>query len=205
MNSSAFDELNKELFRAGVPSNYKTKNSDTQALSPIDALVNGPFSSKPYVDIILRYAPLLELSEKCFIVRALSEKGNTRAVPFLISLFQEYDHKCDFWAVGNALQHIDDKNSYNAILDICKNRNYGISRQMLMFTLAKMKTHEAYTVLIESLNDETIRAHAIEGLGRFGNIEAIPILKKLQVTKGKYEVKAKITALKRLNKKLNKL
>ena len=73
---------------------------------------------------------------------------------------------------------------------------------MLMGTLARMKTKTAYDTLLCCLNDITTRAHAIEALGRFGDVNAIPVIEALDVKKGLYEYKAKNTALGRLYKKL---
>lgn len=98
---------------------------------------------------------------------------------------------------------IDDKASYPVILDICKEKKYGVNRQMLMGTLVKMRTPEAFEVLVDSLDDDTLRGHAIEGLGRFGDVKAIPILESLDVKKWLYESKAKNTAMRKLRVKLN--
>lgn len=199
------DNLNNALAQAGAPTKYKHFAWDKDPLSPIDALINGPFNKKPYVRIILDYAAKLEPREKAYVARVFTEKGANEAVPFLLSLFHDYSpDEMDLWAVGNALFFIDDKHSYPEILAICKDRTKGIARQILMGTLARIKSPEAYQVLIDSLSDQTIKAHAIEALGRFGNTDAIPILEKLDVKKGLYEYRAKITALKRLKRILEK-
>ena len=191
-------KLFDELYKAGLPRMFS--KGDGKELSPLDIFVSGGVSVKPYVDIVLKFAPYLELDDKLWIARVLSEKGLNIAVPFLLSLFQEFDEKRDFWAVGNALTIIDDKSSYNKIIEICREKKYGISRQMLIWILPKVKTKEAYEILISCLDDHTVRGHAIDALGRFGDISAVPILESLVVKKGLYEYKAKNTALKRLYK-----
>ena len=196
------DVLEKELLDAGVP----IKNGlDGLPMNPTTVLVNCGISVKPFVNIILKYAPKLEIRKKTWIARCLTEKGNKQAVPFLLSIFDDYnEEKIDLWAVGNALYIIDDKGSYPAIIEICKKSKFGKARQMLMGTLSRAKSPEAYKVLIDCLNDKTVRGHAIEGLGRFGSVEAIPVLENLNVEKRLYEYKAKETALKRLREKLEK-
>ncbi|NIK80455.1 hypothetical protein FHS15_005645 [Paenibacillus castaneae] len=197
-----WDMLEEELNQAGVPISTAIDNT---LLNPTDVLVMHRISAKPYIDILLKYAPKLELSNKTWIARIVSEKGLKQAVPFLISIFEDYKgENIDLWAVGNALYVIDDRASYSAILELCKNPRYGIARQMLMGTLAKMKTKEAYEVLIDCFNDETVRGHAIEAIGKFGDIRAIPLLEKLEVKKGLYEYKARETAIKRLSRKIPK-
>ena len=202
-----YEQLNQELKEAGVPSDYKHLPFEEAPLSPVAALVNGPFSAKPYKDILLRYAPQLQGNELEMVVRALSEKGLRDAVLFLLSLFQRgsppnSEHL--LWAAGNALRVINDKTSYIDILDICKDGKLGGARQMLMDILAKIKTTEAYETLLECIHDPSVRGHAIEALGRFGNPEAIPVIESLEVKKGLYEYKAKATALRRLRRKLGK-
>ncbi|MDQ0201951.1 HEAT repeat domain-containing protein [Neobacillus ginsengisoli] len=73
-----------------------------------------------------------------------------------------------------------------------------------MGTLARTKSIEAYKVLIECLNDKTVRGHAIEGLGKLGCVDVIPVLESLNVEKGLYEYKARETALKRLRRRMDK-
>ena len=138
------------------------------------------------------------------IVRALSEKGIKRAVPYLTQMFRESNNYSELflWAVGNALCEIDDKESYHEIIKICNDSALGISRQMLFLkTLPKIKNTEAYEALLEGLTDKNVRGHALDGLGKLGNTEAIGIIEKIEVEKGKYEFKAKERALKKLKKK----
>lgn len=196
------DLLEEELFKAGVP---MKDNVDGEPMAPTVVLINYPVSSKPYLPIILKYVSYLDIKDKAWIARVISEKGLKQAVPFLLSIFDEYKgEQIDLWAVGNALYVIDDKSSYPKIIEICKNGTFGSARQMLMGTLARSKMPEAYKILVDCLKDETVRGHAIEGLGRFGNIDAIEILENLNVKKGYYEYKARETALKRLKCKVEK-
>ncbi|MFB5193042.1 hypothetical protein [Alicyclobacillus fastidiosus] len=105
----------------------------------------------------------MDLHDKCWVARTLAEKNLKEAVPFLLSIFYDWNGEpWDLWAVGNALYVIDDKASYSPILEICKNKKYGSGTQMLMGTLARMKTPEAFQVLVDCLGDEHLRGHAIE-------------------------------------------
>ncbi|ASV29895.1 HEAT repeat domain-containing protein [Maribacter cobaltidurans] len=191
-----YNELNTELKKHGI----KDMEVFGEVLRPIDRLVNSKMSSKPYVDILIKYLDKLNGNEAEMVIRALTEKGNQKAVPTLINLFKREKGE-NLWIVGNALYVIDDKNSYTEILDICRNKSFGIARQMLMGTLARIKSDEAYDVLINCLSDASVKGHAIEGLGRFGNPEAIKILEKIDVEKGKYEYKAKNNAIRKLKRK----
>lgn len=213
--------LNEELENAGVPVNALPRHfvrrlleaglseeevlKQVKPLDPIDSFVSGGVSAKPYIDIILKHANEMDLYGKSWIARVVTEKGFKEAVPFLLSIFHEWNgEQGDLWAVGNALYVINDKASYPAVLEICKNKKYGGARKMLMGTLARMKTPEAFQTLVGCLDDSDVRGHAIEALGRFGDVKAIPILEATEVEKGLYEFKAKNTALRRLRRKLDK-
>lgn len=198
--SPEYQELNRELEKLGLP-NHEFVSFDGV---PIDTLANTGISSKPYVGILLKYLPKVEGNEKEMIVRALSEKGIKKAAPLLVQMFHEYKKYSELflWAVGNALSEIDDKELYPEIIKICSNSALGSSRQMLFLkTLYKIKSAEAYKVLLNGLTDKKVRGHALDGLGKLGNTEAIEIIEEIEVEKGKYEFKAKERALKKLKKK----
>ncbi|MDC6364112.1 MULTISPECIES: HEAT repeat domain-containing protein [Flavobacteriaceae] len=198
--SPEYQELNKELEKLGLPNHEFINFSGV----PIDTLVNTRISSKPYVEILLKYLPEVQENEKEMIVRALSEKGIKKVAPFLVQMFYDYKKYSELflWAVGNTLCEIDDKESYPEIIKICKNSALGTSRQMLFLkTLPKIKNQEAYKVLLEGLADKKVRGHALDGLGKLGNTAAIGIIEKIEAEKGKYEFKAKERALRKLKKK----
>lgn len=197
-----YDKLNNELKNAGVPDSTFLGEIRT----PIDTLVNSRLSSKPYVDILLKYISKLHDNEQEMVVRALTEKGLKDIAFVLIDLLKKSNSSnYRLWTIGNALYTIDDKSSYSEIITICKNRELGEARQMLLGTLARTKKKEAYDVLLDCLTDPTVRGHAIDALGRFGNPEAIETLESIEVVKGKHEYKAKQTAINRLTRKMKNL
>ena len=197
-----YQTLNYELEVLGVPKGEFMG----EVFDPVTTLVNSKTSSKPYLSLLLKYLEKTSGSEKEMIIRALSEKGNSEAVPYLVKMFNESEDEITgseeliLYAAGNALFVINDKSSYAAILEICKRNNYGIALQRLLGTLARIKTDESYDILIEKLSDDELRGHSIEALGKLGDKRAIPILEDLEVVKGKYEFKAKQTALRKLYK-----
>ena len=194
---NAYKRLNDELKRHGIDE----MKVFGEIFEPVATLVNSKISSKPYVDILTKYLEKLDGNEAELVVRALTEKGNKKAVNTLLNLFKNRQAE-NLWIVGNALYVIDDKNSYGEILKLCQDQSLGAARQMLMGTLARIKSEEAYNVLVQSLSDSSVKGNAIEGLGRFGNPAAIELLERIDVEKGKYEFRAKNTAIKRLKRKL---
>ena len=194
---NAYKQLNDELKKHGI----NEMKAFGEILEPVAILVNSKISSKPYTDILIKYLEKLSGNQAEMVVRALTEKGNKKAVHSLLNLLK-HRKGVNLWVIGNALYVIDDKNSYGEILKLCQDKSLGAARQMLMGTLARIKSEEAYNVLIKCLSDSSVKGHAIEGLGRFGNPAAIGILEGIDVEKGKYEFKAKNTAIKRLKRKL---
>jgi hypothetical protein len=207
--SAIYEQLSQELERAGIPPGANKQVSGTTLViqGPVSVLVNTPIDASPYTAILLEYAPrLTEADEIDMVARCMARsRGFVAAVPWLLSLFRGHPgnglNESHLWAVANSLATINDRTHYPDVIALCRDRRFGSSRQMLMGLLARPRTDEAYDVLIESLSDSTVRAHAIEALGRFGRTEAIPLLENLQVTRGLYESKARETALRRLRRK----
>jgi hypothetical protein len=99
-----YDKLNEELRQAGVPE-YKFMEEIGQ---PIDSLVNSKLSSRPYIEIILKYLPSLSGNELEMAIRALSEKGNTKALPAINDIIKNSDNYSDviIWVAENAVKRI---------------------------------------------------------------------------------------------------
>ena len=194
-----YENLNRELRDAGVP-DYVFMGQEG---SPIDTLANTKTSSHPYQDILIDYLHKLSGNELEMVVRALTEKKNKKAAPYLLKIFQRRDGLSEhiLWAVGNALYTIDDKNLYPEILDLCRDKSLGNGRARLIGVLSRIRTEESFNILVESLSDQVVIGDVIEALGRFGDPRAIPFLESLTLNKHEYEFKAKNSALKRLKEK----
>ncbi len=76
-----------------------------------------------------------------------------------------------------------------------------MSKQMLALHLARFKKNEeVFQTLISLLQDELVRGHALDALGRYGDARAIPVIEATPVRAGLYEAHAKQAALKRLRR-----
>jgi HEAT repeat protein len=189
-----YDDLNNELKHAGVPEwEFMGQRGD-----PIDTLVNTKTSSHPYLEILIKYLPHLKGMELQMVVRSLTEKRNKKASIPLLSIFKDRNelNEHTLWAVGNALYTIDDKRTYSDIIEICKDKSLGMARARLMGILSRIRTEETFQILLDNLEDQSVKGNVIEALGRFGDSRAISLLEKTKVDKTKYEFKAKKTALK---------
>jgi HEAT repeat protein len=207
-NTPEYQQLLQDLIKAGAPTSTarEIKGFKFEYENPIDILVNTAASCRPYKEILIKYLPILKGNELNMVIRALTEKGLVEASHDLLRIFEERSDEdgIDLWAVGNALYVIDDRNQFERILRICRDRRYGLARQMLMTYLGKFKTDESFAVLKECLFDNSVRGHTIEAIGRFGRAEAIELIESLEVEKGKHEFIAKETALRRLRRKIEK-
>ena len=209
--SKTYANLNRALVKAGLPTKamQRVKGFNLELECPIDILVNAGVNAAPFADVLLEFAKKLTIpNEIDMVVRCMTQpKGFHQAVPWLFSLFKGYPRngltESHLWTVGSAIYTIDAKDSYSKVISICRAKKYGGGRQLLMGTLSRAKTNETYNVLLKCLDDPSIRAHAIEALGRFGRTDAIHILERLAVRKGLFEFKAKETAMRRLRHKLS--
>ncbi len=190
------DSLNKELLNAGlIPQTFMN-----ESLSPLATLVNSSISAKPYKAILVNYLDFLKGKDLEMLIRALSEKGINDVSHKLLQIF---DYKVnypgiDLWAVGNAISIIDDPSTYDKVIKICQLKDLGTHRQMMMTTLRNIKTEESFNILLNALEDETVRGHAINELGKWSDIRALESIEKTPVRKGFFEVKAKKEAIEKL-------
>ena len=193
----------EEEIRAHDSSGDFTRTSD----HPVSLIVNEGISAKPYQDILISYLDsALSPNELEMVVRALSEKGIVRATGRLLAFFEDENFKTSpslLWAVGNAVYAIRDREHLDGIVRICRRRDLGPARQMLVLHLARFKgIEEVFQTLASLLDDETVRGYVLEALWRYGDTRALPAIAATPVRDGLYEAKAKTTALRRLQKKL---
>ena len=186
--------LNNELIEAGIIPAKKFESN----LSAIETIVNTKISVKPYVEIIIPYLDLLSGKDLEFVIRALTEKGLKNVSKKLISIYRS--NQTNKWVLGNAIGVIEDKSTYDEVLNLCKDPSNGESRQMMLTILRKIKTEESFNILLDLLNDETVRGHAICELRKWGEPKALDAIICLEVKKGLYEAKEKKKAIEKLSK-----
>lgn len=84
------------------------------------------------------------------------------------------------WAIGNALATITTTEDKDEILSIVADPTNGISRQMFVYSLGKIKSIDVENALIELLDDLQISLHAISALRRLRVARALPAVEKLR-------------------------
>jgi HEAT repeat protein len=199
--ASEYESLESSLVAAGVPASASKGSLDLTG--SLEVLVNGGYSALPYEDLLVEALPSLSGNELEMVVRALTERGMKRAGPALVAVMASEVHRGSeglLWAVGNALNTINDRRTHETVLALCADRRLGMARQMLFYLLSKIRTDAAFRVALAGLDDATVRGHAIDAVGRFGRPEALPRLRELKTQPGLYEHKARATAIRRLER-----
>jgi hypothetical protein len=132
------------------------------------------------VPILLEWLPRINnYNVKESIVRALAVKwAKPSATPVLIREFLIADESADSykWAIGNALETIDDRRAAGELIELLRDKRHGSARQMLAIALGKTGDLRALDVLTDLLDDKDVVGHAVVGLGKLGDTRARPRL-----------------------------
>lgn len=139
-------------------------------------LVNTKSRYKPAIPILLEHLPRpYHLKNKEGIVRALAVKEAIgKASPVLIAEYNRTpkDKMPLRWAIGNTIYITITDDDVESILPIVRDKTNGMSRQMFVAALGKVKAEKAEEVLIQLLDDEEVTTHALEALGRMKSKKA---------------------------------
>lgn len=170
-------------------------------IQTIDDLMKMSKENADLIPILLEHlANITDEGDKAFLARCLTVKGFCQATKPLIQEFYQMTKDSPRWAIGNALSIIADKSCSQEMVEIAKNRDFGMSRQMIVYDLWKFDDSEIKDVLVSLLNDETVVGHAVHALRRLGDPSVIPYLEAItshKMTWIRNEAKA---AIERLNK-----
>jgi len=147
------------------------------SINDIYDLVN---TNKPYPTAVPVLLNLLEtgiddMGTKEGVVRALAVKEAIgKATPILIAEYNRVpkDKMLLRWAIGNTIYTTITKDDVESILPIVQDKTNGISRQMFVAALGKVKTEKVENVLINLLDDDDVIAHALETLGKMKSKKA---------------------------------
>jgi HEAT repeat protein len=159
------DKIKTELEKVGI------------IINDIYDLVN---TNEPYPSAIPILLHLLEqgvedVKTKEGIVRALAVKEAIgKANPILIAEYNKVpkDKMMLRWAIGNTIYTTITESDVESILSIIQDKENGMSRQMFVAALGKVKSEKAESILIKLLDDEEITLHALEALGRMKSKKA---------------------------------
>jgi HEAT repeat protein len=161
------------------------------------------------VPILVEWLPKINnYRVKESIVRALTVKwAKPSATPVLISEFRDAEETADSykWAIGNALETIDDRGAAGELIELLRDKRHGSTRQMLAIALGRTGDLRAFDVLIDLLDDEGVVGHAVVGLGKLADPRARPRLESFISHQKAWIRRAAKQALSRIDKRQQKL
>lgn len=102
-------------------------------------------------------------------------------------------------SIAYCLYQIRSKRHVEEYLKIISNPEYDISRQMLVLLVGKLQIEEAIPILIDLLEDKSVRLHVICALSDFKREEFRPYFERFENDKNSGLRKYAKTALKKLD------
>ena len=131
-----------------------------------------PRNKKTILPIAIKYYQLAKKQNKAdeqnHFLSFFQFKGNEEVVPMLIEdYYSEETQDLTRWFISDCIYQIRSKNFVREYLNIVSKRTFGRNRQMIILLLGKLKEESAISTLIDLLEDEDVRLHAICALGEF--------------------------------------
>jgi len=154
------------------------------SVGAISELYNEDMDYQRAIPVLLDWLPRVPNHDvKEELVRAVSVKwAKPQAAPLLVKEFRAVAGETGAglrWAIGNALEVVSDVTVLDDLLDIAKNREYGMARQMVVVALGKLKDPRAIDTLIGLVGDDDVTGQAVGALGALRAREALPVLEGL--------------------------
>ena len=144
--------------------------------------VNAPVYAPEALPILLRHLERAT-DEKVIegIARALSDRRYRDAEGALVRKFAEVENAYVRWAIANAITVVGFRNSADEILAYCSNPKFGMSRELLVGELYRIKRPEVEPLLVSLLDDPGLDYFAASALGRCGGRRALEALQALDL------------------------
>jgi len=165
--------LEEQFARAERPLVEALNNSGVSVKSVWD-LVNTKESYRLAIPVLiahLRYPYPYRIREG--IARALTVKNaGDPAFMALVDEFRKQPDSADAaqhgfkWALGNAISIVANRNHFNEIVELIRDRRHGTTRDMLVLRLADLDCDRAIGILIDLLADEDVVREALMALGK---------------------------------------
>lgn len=163
--SSDSQRIKSELAKVGVLINdiFDLVNTNQPYPTAVPILID--FLEKGIDDIVTKEG----------VIRALGVKEAIgKANPVLLEEYGKVDKSQMLlrWAIGNTIHTIITNDDVEGILPIVTNKENGMSRQMFVAALGKVKSEKVEDTLIHLLDDEEVTAHSLDALGRMRSQKA---------------------------------
>ena len=149
---------------------------------------------------MIKYYRIAKLkNEKQYLLGWFHHRGLEEVVPMLLEDYYSNNVDIDRWAIGDRLYQIRSKKYVDDYIKIISNPAYGQDRQMVILLVGKLKIESAIPILIDLLEDEGVRLHAIIALGDFKREDLRPYFKRFENSKHPGWRKYAKAALKKLD------
>ena len=159
-----------------------------------------PKHKKTILPIAVKYYQQAKTTnEKNYFMRLFHYRGFEEVVPMLLQDFYSNDPLVDRWAIGDCIYQIGSTDYIDDYLKIVADKKYGISRQMIVLLLGKLKVEKAIPVLIALIDDADVTGHSINALGQFGKEDLRSCFERFLDHKNSYYRREAQKALKRIN------
>lgn len=132
------------------------------------------------VPVLMEWLPKATgLNEQEGIARALTVPWASEAVPVLIASFEDAHAKGGelSWVYGNAIGVAWKPEHLDGILEIVEDRRFGTARAMIIYGLAKRKNARVADVIVDLLDDKSVRKQVLHYLLRRPDPRALGWLK----------------------------
>jgi len=150
----------------------KEINKHGYSFNALNDLLNIGKKDKVLIPIIVKYIRSEEnIMLKELLVRAIGVKGFYEVTEVLLDEYLKSEDMMYKWAIGNSIYNICDYAYIHEYIDIVKNDENGMSRQMIILTLGKSKDTEALEALKQLLKSKAEISHVIEALSYFNSTE----------------------------------
>lgn len=169
-----------------------------QVLNQAEGLL--PRYKDTVLPVVIKYYRIAKLkNEKQYLLGWFHHRGLEEVVPMLLEDYYSNNVDIDRWAIGDRLYQIRSKKYVDDYIKIISNPAYGQDRQMVILLVGKLKIESAIPILIDLLEDEGVRLHAIIALGDFKREDLRPYFKRFENSKHPGWRKYAKAALKKLD------
>lgn len=169
-----------------------------QVLNQAEGLL--PRYKDTVLPVVIKYYRIAKLkNEKQYLLGWFHHRGLEEVIPMLLEDYYSNNVDIDRWAIGDRLYQVRSKKYVDDYIKIISNPAYGQDRQMVILLVGKLKIESAIPILIDLLEDEGVRLHAIIALGDFKREDLRPYFKRFENSKHPGWRKYAKAALKKLD------
>jgi len=174
-----FEALQKRFIKAERPL-VKALNESGAPIKSVWDLVNMKRTYPVAIPVLIEHLtlpypyPIREGIARALTTKESGDAGYRALVDEFRSLPESQDpaqHQFK-WALGNAASVVANKNNFDEIVDLVRDKRHGATRDMMVLRLPRLEPGKAVPVLIELLADDDVAGFAVTALGKLKAYEA---------------------------------